>query len=124
MIFDKENKENRKLDAVIENMTTKYLANPDVNFIDPMGNALTKDAWKKMVMDGEFKLDASQILSFDKIFVFADEKAAVVNITTHSEYFYKGERDDDEKMSCILEKKDGNWKFVHAHWSTMPSTES
>jgi len=105
---------------VIEDISKTYLLDEKVIFVDPMGNAFTKDSWKEMMLSGVYKLHSSEIVSFDSIRILSDKKAAIVTMKAHEKYTYEGEHEDDQKLSFVLEKVDQNWKFAHAQWSTCP----
>jgi len=105
---------------VIDDISETYLLDEKVIFVDPMGNAFTKDIWKEMMLSGEYKLHSSKIVSFDSIRILSDKKAAIVTMKAHEKYTYDGEKEDDQKLSFVLEKVGQTWKFAHAQYSTCP----
>lgn len=72
-----------------------------------------------MITCKDVNIKSGTLKSIDTIRVFADDKAAVVTLTCHDQFEYKGTHNDDmAKFSVVLEKIDGEWKVVHGHRAT------
>lgn len=103
----------------INKFIKKWYVDPDVVFIRPSGNPLTPEIWSNMMISGDIYFQSSQIISFDSVRLIADGNAAVVTLTQHDEFSYKGKLNNDIcKFTFILENIQGNWKIAHVHRST------
>lgn len=117
----------------------KYLVDKNVHMIRPSGNPMTlKDELSNflvffffclrinlalrvldMIYSKNVDIKSGGLKSIDSIRIFADQKAAVVTLTCHDKFEYKGIQNDDiAKFSVVLEKIGDNWKMVHGHRAT------
>ena len=77
-----------------------------------------------MVSSGDIVFESSKVVSFDSFRLIADGNVAVVTLTQHDKFTYKGTANDDIcKFTFVLEKIGDNWKFAHGHRATGQTPE-
>lgn len=106
-------------DDKINKLVEKWYIDADVLWIRPSGNPLTPAIWSEMVGSGDIKFESSKIVSFDSFRLIAGGNVAVVTLTQHDKFTYKGTANNDIcKFTFVLEKIEDNWKFAHGHRAT------
>jgi ketosteroid isomerase-like protein len=89
----------------------------DSVFIRPTGNPLDMKGWDAMMNSDDVTLKFSKLISINKLEVGQD--MAYACYTSHSQFNYKGNDNDDIAVfTAIYKKLDGVWKFVFGQRST------
>lgn len=86
--------------------------------IRPSGNPMDKKMWEgmsEMMKDTAFQWE---LQSIDSVRMLPGGKAAVVTITTHEKFNYKGTDNDDIAKHTWVLANEGGWKCVHDHRAT------
>lgn len=91
----------------------------DCTMIRPSGNPITNDVFEKMLFGGDVVGHTRSLVSVDKVSVLESKKVAVVTYKDHSQFTYKGTKNNDvSTWTAVLKKVDDQWKVVQSQRST------
>lgn len=105
--------------AQIDAMYETFGIDDETVWIRPSGNPAGTSIMKVMMVDEDVVVSKQKIVEFSSVRFLAGGNVAVVTFLEESAFVYKGTPNEDlSKWTAVLERVDGNWKYVHGHRGT------
>jgi len=91
---------------------------PGALFIRPSGNPMGEKIWTQMMGSDDVNQKFHNLLGINR-YISIDDNNAVICLTTHAQFEYKGTPNDDVSVyTLVVSKASGSWKITHAQRST------